>query len=191
MFSGPDAVGAPHSAAPVWVGTERHLPGLPMVDLAVAVDVDGLMLGTSYRAAEEALRTLARLAATVPSGRGRRMLAQTSRPSAPLLEALRRGDPMPYLGRELEARAELGFPPAAELLAVELRGDDAAAEDATLRGAGGPEVSILGPAPAGEGLRWLGQGPDLTRFRQALRPVVERWRQSGMTVRVDADPLDL
>ena len=131
---GPGAVGAPHTDAPVWVGTERHLPGLPMVDLAVAVDVDGLMLGTSYRAGEEALRILARLAATVPSGRGRRMLAQTSRPRAPLLEALRRGDPLSYLGRELEARAELGFPPAAELLAVELRGDGAAAEDANSAG---------------------------------------------------------
>ncbi len=188
---GPDAVGAPHSAAPIWVGTERHLPGLPRVDLAVAVDVDGLMLGTSYRAAEEALRILARVAATVPLGQGRRMLAQTSRPDAPLLEALRRGDPIPYLGHELEARAELGFPPTAELLAVELRGGDGAAEDETLRGVAGAGVSILGPAPAGEGLRWLGRGSDLGRFRQALRPVVERWRQSGLTVRVDADPLDL
>ena len=37
----------------------------------------------------------------------------------------------------------------------------------------------------------VGRGSDLSRFRQALRPVVERWRQSGLTVRVDADPLDL
>jgi primosomal protein N' (replication factor Y) len=186
---GPDAVGSPESDVAVRVGTERHLPSLPPVDLAVAVDVDGLMLGTSYRAGEEALRVLARLASTV--GRGRRMLAQTSRPDAPLLEALRRGDPMPYLESEIEARTVLGFPPAAELLAIELRGGGAAAEDETLRQATTPEVSILGPARAGDGYRWLGRGPDLTRFRQALRPVVERWRQSGMTVRVDADPLDL
>jgi primosomal protein N' (replication factor Y) len=186
---GPDVVGSPESDAAVWVGTERHLPGLPRVDLAVAVDVDGLMLGTSYRAGEEALRVLARLAATVD--RGRRMLAQTSRPDAPMLEALRRGDPMPYLRSELEGRAALGFPPTAELLAIEVRGEGAAAEDETLRGAAGPEVSVLGPAPAGDGVRWLGRGHDLSRFRQALRPVVERWRQSGLTVRVDADPLDL
>ena len=182
-------MGAPQSDAAVWVGTERHLPGLPMVDLAVAVDVDGLMLGTSYRAGEEALRMLARLAATVLIGAAG---CSPRHPGpGPHARGVAPGDPLPIWGSELEGRADLGFPPAAELLAIEVRGEGAAAEDETLRGAAGPEVSILGPAPAGEGLRWLGRGPDLSRFRQALRPVVERWRQSGMTVRVDADPLDL
>ncbi|MET0830781.1 MAG: hypothetical protein ABWY62_00235, partial [Acidimicrobiia bacterium] len=54
--------------AQVLVGTEADLPAVGMVDLAVVVDADALVLAPHYRAEEDALRTLARVAATV--GRG-------------------------------------------------------------------------------------------------------------------------
>ena len=174
---------------PVIVGTERDLAALGPVPLVVAVDVDGLMLGHNYRTSEEALRILARVANVVETGSGRRMMAQTSLPDAPLLVTLRRGDPVPYLEGVLGERVGLGFPPATEMLAVEIRGEvDPAGFDADLRALGGG--SVLGPAPGGQGWRWLLQG-SLGPLKLELRPLVQRWRDSGATVRVDADPIDL
>ncbi len=187
---GARAVGPPHSPAPVWVGTERDLPQLPWVALAVAVDVDGLALGTSYRHAEDALRILARVAASVPSGAGRRMLAQTSRPRQPLAEALRSGDPLPFLEAELATREGLGFPPFGELIVVEVR-DGPAGADELLRRAVAAAGRVLGPAATRRGLRWLIQGSDLGPAREALRGAVQSIRDGGGTVRIDVDPIDL
>jgi len=129
------------------------------------------------------------VANVVETGSGRRMMAQTSLPDAPLLVTLRRGDPVPYLEGVLGERVGLGFPPATEMLAVEIRGEvDPAGFDADLRALGGG--SVLGPAPGGQGWRWLLQG-SLGPLKLELRPLVQRWRDSGATVRVDADPIDL
>jgi primosomal protein N' (replication factor Y) len=174
---------------PVAVGTERDLAGLQPVPLAVAVDVDGLMLGHDYRTSEEASRVLARLANAVETGTGRRLMAQTSLPDAPLVLALRRGDPMPFLEALLAERARLGLPPATEMLAIEVRGvEDPARFDEELRALSPP--GVLGPALSSQGWRWLLQGP-LGPLKPSLRPLVQRWRESGATVRIDADPIDL
>jgi primosomal protein N' (replication factor Y) len=174
---------------PVAVGTERDLAGLEPVPLVVAVDVDGLMLGHNYRTSEEALRILARLANAVGPGSGRRMMAQTSLPDAPLVTALRRGDPMPFLEGLLAERARLGLPPATEMLAIEIRGAKGPERfDDELKALTPP--ALLGPAQSSQGWRWLLQGP-LGSLRAGLRPLVQKWRESGATVRVDADPIDL
>ena len=185
-----DAVAAIHPTdLPVAVGTERDLPTLEPAPLVVAVDVDGLMFGHNYRTTEEALRILARLANSVESGSGRRLMAQTSLPDAPLVTALRRGDPMPFLEELLAERARLGLPPATEMLAIEVRGaDEADRFDEELRGLDPPV--LLGPAPASQGWRWLLQG-SLGTLKPRLRPLIHKWRESGATVRVDADPIDL
>jgi primosomal protein N' (replication factor Y) len=157
----------------------------------VAVDADGLLLGHNYRTSEEALRILARLAGAVEKGPGNRLIAQTSLPDAPLVTALRRGDPIPYLEGLLAERARLGFPPATEMLAVEARGqDDPSAIDQDLRHLDGGGAVVLGPATVDRGFRWLLQG-SLGPVRAGLRPLVQRWRESGATVRIDADPIDL
>jgi primosomal protein N' (replication factor Y) len=186
---GADAAGLHPTDRPVTVGTERDLASLRSMPLVVAVDVDGLMLGHNYRTSEEALRILARLANVVEPGPGRRMMAQTSLPEVPLLVALRRGEPVAYLESLLADRARLGFPPASEMLAVEIRDQaDPAEFDEDLRVLG--DVRILGPARAPQGWRWLIQG-SLGPFKVGLRPVVQRWRESGATVRIDSDPIDL
>jgi primosomal protein N' (replication factor Y) len=174
--------------APVIVGTERDLAGLPMVALAVAADVDGMLLGTGYRTTEEALRQLARLALSVKEGRGTRLMLQTSRPDSLLVTTLRRGDPIPYLERVLVERAREGAPPASEMIAVEIRGEtpmSAASDLSSMEGA-----IVMGPIDVPDGKRWLLTG-SLGKARQALRPLVGRWRDSGATVRVDADPIDV
>lgn len=184
-----DAVGSA-GATPVVVGTERDLAGVEGVDLAVAVDADGLTLGSHFRAGEEALRILARLAGRVRRGSGHRLMVQTSEPDHPVIVALRRGDPLAYLHHELEQRRTMGYPPATEMLVVEARGDGASVDD-DLRSIADAEVTVMGPADSPEGRRWLVQGPGLGGYKLALRPLVQRWRDSGTAVRIDVDPLDL
>jgi primosomal protein N' (replication factor Y) (superfamily II helicase) len=185
-----DAVGSVESDRPLMVGTERDLAGLTGVDLAVAVDADGLVHGSHFRAGEEALRVLARVAGRVRRGRGRRMMVQTTQPDHPLIIALRRGDPLEYLEHEMSERRRLGYPPSADLLVVEIRGESGRV-DAELREAADDDIAIMGPAVTFDAHRWLIQGPGLGGYKLALRPLVQRWRDSGSTVRIDVDPLDL
>lgn len=183
-------VAAVHPAdTQVTVGTERDLAGLETIWLAVAADVDGMLMGTGYRTTEEALRQLARLGTLVTPGNGARMMLQTSRADSLLITTLRRGDPIPYLERVLVERAREGFPPSAELIAVEVRGDIPASVAEDL-GSIESDVVTMGPMPVDDGQRWLLTGK-LGKARLALRPMVGRWRDKGATVRVDADPIDV
>jgi primosomal protein N' len=172
------------------VGTERDLVRLGRVDLAVAVDADGLILGTNYRAAEEALRTLVRVAGVVPFGRGKRLMVQTSQPHHPVITALRRGDPIEFLEKELAAREGLGFPPAGEVIVLEVRQaptDPSVLIEQAIAG----DATVFGPAGVRGGSRWLIQGSQLGPVRIRLREVVQHIRDQGAVVRVDVDPLDL
>lgn len=184
-----DEVGPVGSGRRVVVGSERDLPGLE-VDLTVVVDGDGPLMAPHYRAIEEGLRLLGRAVAAAGSGSGRRALVQTSNPSHPAMSALVAGDPVSVVRGDGRSRAALGFPPAGEVIAVEATGLDASAAaglTAALRG----RATVHGPAPAGGGLRWLVQGPDLTKARVVLRRLVGEWREAGVRVRIDADPTDL
>jgi primosomal protein N' len=174
--------------APVTIGTERDLAGLSPVTLAVAADVDGMLMGLGYRTTEEALRQLARLALAVREGSGARLMLQTSHPESLLVTTMRRGDPIPYLERVLVERAREGSPPASEMIAVEVRGDVpvSAADDLS----GLDEVVVMGPMSVPDGKRWLLTG-HLGAARIKLRKIVGRWRDGGATVRVDADPIDV
>jgi primosomal protein N' (replication factor Y) len=179
-------------AAPVLVGVEADLPAVGIVDLAVVVDADGLVLAPHYRAEEDALRTLARVAATVGRGRGRRCLVQTAQSGHRVYAALRRGRPLPLLETLLEERRAAGYPPAGELMAVEIAGDPMAVDrDLRIAADGAGAVEVLGPAPAGARDRWLVSGRDLRPLKLALRPVVQAWRDRGTRVRIDVDPVRL
>ena len=183
------ASGVHPTELPVSVGTERDLAGLERMGLVVAADADSLMLGHNYRAGEEALRILARLANTLEPGSGRRMIVQTSLPDSDLVTTLRRGDPTPYLEAQLLERAHMGLPPASEMIAVELRGEGSTLDaDAEIRALGAG--TVLGPAVMPERSRWLLQGA-LGQVRIGLRPLAQSWRERGWTVRIDSDPIDL
>jgi primosomal protein N' (replication factor Y) len=174
----------------VVVGTERDLAGLGRVDLGVVVDADGLLRAPHYRAVEDGLRLMARVAGAAGPGRGRRALVQTADPSHPALAALRRGDPLPLLESEAAARAGLGFPPAGEVIVVEAAGAPEGA-DGALREAAAGRAEVHGPAERAGRQRWLLQGRDLRGPRLMLRRLVQDWRDAGARVRVDADPIDL
>jgi len=187
---GDGAVGAVGSEAPIWVGTERDIPSLAGVGLGVVGDADGLILGSAYNAAEEALRIFARLAACIPFGNGRHLIVQTSQPNHPVMAALRSGDPLPFLEEELRVRQEFGLPPAGEVIVVEVTGGTRDAK-ITLQEVVGAGATLLGPAERSGKLRWLIQGRDLSAVRSLLRPAVQRLRDGGAAVRLDVDPLDL
>lgn len=186
----PETAAVHPAPTPVTVGTERDLAGIGDLGLTVAADVDGMLMGAGYRVAEEALRQLARLASALSPGKGSRLILQTSRPDSLLVTTMRRGDPIPYLERVLVERAREGFPPSAEMIAVEIRGEvpeDASGSLARLIDHG---ATVLGPMPVEDGQRWLLTGK-LGKARLELRSLVGRWRDRGATVRVDADPIDV
>jgi primosomal protein N' len=180
-------VGPAGSGRHIAVGTERDLVGLEPVDLVIVVDPDAGILAPNYRAGEDALRLLARAALAAKPGRGRKGLVQTSLPGDPIFDALKRGDPTTYMDDVLRQRAETGFPPIGELIALETDATDAAVP---LNEAAGGSV-LLGPAQEGDRERWLIQGRDLSAVRLRLRPAVQHLRDGGARVRVDADPVDL
>jgi primosomal protein N' len=139
------------------------------------------------------LRLFARLALTVSRGRGKRCMIQTGDPSQRVIEALRSGRPLPILQQILDERAESGFPPVGDIIAVEVADPDGPAPpdaDALLREAAAG-ATVLGPAPGPSGSRWLIQGADLRRARILLRSAVQSLRDAGARVRVDVDPIDL
>lgn len=189
-FLGRGVVGEAASGRRVVVGTERDLADLPPVDLAVVVDADGLLRAPHYRAVEDGLRLLARVAAAAGTGRGRRMVVQTADPGHPALEALRRAAPLPLLEAEAARRAEAGFPPSGEIIVVEAAGAPEGA-DAALRRVVDGRAEVHGPAGRGGRDRWLLQGRDLRGPRVMLRRLVQDWRDGGARVRIDADPIDL
>ncbi|HEX9855177.1 MAG TPA: hypothetical protein VGC47_07680 [Acidimicrobiia bacterium] len=185
-----DAVGGVESGKPVRVGTERDVPAPQSVDLAVALDVDALLLAPHYRAEEEALRILARVAAAVRRGRGHRAVVQTSQPHHRVVRAIRAGSPAEVISEILVEREAAGLPPIGQLMAVEVLGDDAPV-DKDLREAVDGDGQVFGPAEVGDRARWLVQGAALYKAKVRMRPAVQRWRDQGIRVRVDADPIDL
>ncbi|MBI5158133.1 MAG: hypothetical protein HZA58_09030 [Acidimicrobiia bacterium] len=184
---GGDRIGVAGSGRQFIVATERDLPLLE-VDLTVVLDGDGPLMAPSYRAGEDGLRLLARAVAAAGSGRGRRGLIQTADPEHRALVALRDGDPLPFVREDGSRRATLGFPPGGEILVVETVGQ---VDPAELAAVVGDRAQVHGPAPAPGGWRWLVQGVDLGLARVALRSLVARWREAGVRVRIDADPVDL
>lgn len=174
----------------ITVGSERDIPSVPASALSVAVDADSLLLAPHYRAEEDALRLLVRVAATVARGRGQRCLVQTAQPGHRVLTALRHGHPLDCL-HELSAERERNhFPPAAELLAIEV-GSDATSRHGELAAACPEGLQLHGPEFGGGRTRWFLQGDSLQAARVRLRSVVQQWRDAGLKVRVDADPIDL
>ena len=185
-----DKVGDRESASLVTVGTERDLIGITGMALAVAIDVDGMAFAPNYRAGEDALRLLIRLAMTLEPGRGRRTLLQTADPGQPVIEALRTGDPSSFLSNELAARKRSGFPPFGQLIALEVStGDDTVS--ALVQRDISPLATVRGPATVGDRQRWLIHGTDLGDARIALRQVTRTLRDRGAKVRIDVDPIDL
>ena len=75
-------------------------------------------------------------------------------------------------------------------MAIEV-GGDATGRAGELMVLSGDGVQIHGPELGGGRTRWFLQGDSLQRCRVQLRTIVQQWRDAGLKVRVDADPIDL
>ena len=186
---GGERVGDRDDGREVTVGTERDLVGLT-VDLAVVPDADGFVMAPNYRAAEDGLRTIARAVLSAGGGGGRRAVVQTLQPEHPAMTALRRGDAIEFLGDEGRRRAALGFPPGGEVMIVEASGLPVERRSQLGAVIGGRAV-VHGPTVIDGTARWYVQGPDLRASKVVIRPLVGEWREAGVRIRVDADPIDL
>jgi primosomal protein N' (replication factor Y) (superfamily II helicase) len=123
---------------------------------AVLLDGWALLGRPTLRAAEEALRRWMNAAALVrPSAAGGTVVVVADQ-GVPAVQALLRWDPATFADRELAARAELRFPPAARMAAVTGTEDSVRVllESAPLPAG----AEVLGPVPGGE------QDPQLIRY---------------------------
>ena len=138
------------------------------------------------RAGEEALRRWFGAAALArPAGEGGRVVVVGDR-ALPAVQALTRWDPAGAAARELAERAELGFPPATRMAAVDGSPASLAEVRAALDG-----LEVLGPVPHGEGERLLvrvprTRGPELSSALAGVLAV--RSARKAEPVRVEVDP---
>ncbi|MEV4457784.1 primosomal protein N' [Microbispora sp. NPDC049633] len=191
--SGRDGVLATVSGAPALVVATPGAEPVPDGGYAAAVLLDGwALLGRpDLRAAEEALRRWTNAAALLrPAGE----LVVLADAAVPAVQALLRWDPVTFSERELDERAELGFPPAVRM--ATLTGPAAAIRETLADAVLPPGAQILGPVPV-EG------GPERAMVRvprhlgsalaRALKGAsgVRSARKAPDVVRVNIDPLDL
>jgi primosomal protein N' (replication factor Y) len=170
----------------------------PVGSYAAALLLDGwALLGrASLRAAEEALRRWLAAAALVRAGGTVLVHADAGLPA---VQALIRWDPAGFAERELNDRAQLGFPPAVRMAAI--TGEPAAV--ASLLSNVTPGFEVLGPVPAersgGSGeeeqVRALvraprDQGMELARALHAAQ-AARSARKDGGGVRVQLDPVEV
>jgi len=165
--------------------------------------LDGLLRVPDFRAGERAFQVL--WAAAEATGAGGRLIVQTLHPDHYALAAVRDGSREAFYGRELEFRAELGYPPFRRLCQISALGKAAAGARAlldevsdTLRGI--PELTIYPPMALGRAgaasaarMRFVVKGPaDLPRrIGPALRPFLERGRRPHGMVEIEMDPLSI
>jgi hypothetical protein len=97
---------------------------------------------------------------------------------------------MPLLTNLADERLRDHLPPVGELIAIEVTGDSTISADdiATLSD---EKTHVHGPEVGGGITRWFIQSDSLQDVRIRLRLMVQRWRDHGLKVRVDADPIDL
>lgn len=122
------------------VGAEPVLPG--GYGVALLLDSWALLGRADLRAAEDALRRWM-AAATLVRSHGQVFVV--AEPSIPTVQTLVRWDPVGHARAELAGRAEVGFPPAVRMAAVDGTSESIAEllSTASLPG----EVDVLGPVP--------------------------------------------
>jgi primosomal protein N' (replication factor Y) len=167
--------------ADVLVGTQMLAKGLdlPLVTLVGVILADvGLNL-PDYRAAERVFQVLTQVAGR--AGRsilGGRVILQTFQPENYAIRAAAKHDFAAFYQREMAYRRELGYPPFARLVRLEIRNADRQRAEADARAlernlrnwlkqGNYPAVELVGPAPCyfarlGGIYRWqiVLRGPD-------------------------------
>jgi primosomal protein N' (replication factor Y) len=166
------------------------------------VDADLGLQGGDLRAAERTFQQVRQVSGR--AGRGEkpgRVLIQSHDPSAPVIEALVRGDVDGFYEAETDARREAAMPPFGRLAAIIVSSEkESDAKEAAHRiGRSAPDVEnmiVLGPAPAPlamlrgrHRLRLLVHAPRSLPLQEIVRDWLGglEWPRS-VRVAVDVDP---
>ena len=190
----------------VLVGTQMVAKGhdFPDVVLGVVIDADSTLRFPDLRAEERTFALVAQLAGRSGRGAGAgRVRVQTHAPEAQAIVSAAAPDPHGILARELERRRELGYPPFAHLIRVELSHSAAAKLDPAAAGlrdalvAGLPEGAVaLGPAPRfrlrGRERRQIvikapERGPAVAVIREVVHAEARAGRLREIKLSVDVD----
>jgi primosomal protein N' (replication factor Y) len=174
-----------------WIGTKDVLR--PEVSLVAVLDADALIRRPDFRASERAYQALAEMAEWAgPAAEGGRLFVQTAEPAHHAVQAVARADYSFWLRRELEHRAELGYPPFSELVKITAGGPRAeslieeAARICRVKGA-----RVLGPIGvrlgAGAARQVLIKAADANPIAEELRPLAAKVAP-GDRLQVDVDP---
>lgn len=187
----------------VLVGTQMVAKGLdyPEVTLAAVVAADiGLHL-PDFRAAERSFALIAQVCGRSGRARAGEAIVQTYSPTHPAIVAAATHDYDGFAARELEERAELGFPPARRLVYLGIigrsrtRAHDVAARYASLLRET-PESEVLGPSPypvARVNAEWRFRVALKTRkpaaaraaIRERVLPLARAQRETRLAINVD------
>jgi primosomal protein N' (replication factor Y) len=186
------------------LGTQIVAKGhhFPMLTLVGVVDADLGLMGGDLRASERTFQLLHQVAGRAGRAeRPGRVLLQTYYPDHPVMLALSEGARDRFLEEEGAMRREGGWPPFGRLAAIIVSGRDEAdvdsAADALGRSApAGPDVRVLGPAPAPLAMlrgrhrrRLLLKANRSTDVQDLIRRWLSRVRwPNGVKVQVDIDP---
>ena len=161
---------------------------------ALLLDGWALLSRPDLRAAEETLRRWMNAAALVqPAHRGGRIVVVADG-ALPVVQALLRWDPAGHATRELDERAELGFPPTTRM--ASLTGTSAAVADLVAAADLPASAEHLGPVPAGAGQERLlirVSRPDGVALAAALHAAaaIRSARKATDPVRIQIDPAEL
>lgn len=160
------------------------------VGAVVLGDLDALSRRPAVDAPEDALRLAMALASWASGQRDVEVVVRTDDATDPVVQALVRWDPGGFWRDEGRRRAEIGFPPARQAIAVTVD-DDPAPLVAVLADLV-PPTGRLGPVPLPGGAhRVLLLVDDRATVLEGLRAFRERASRDGTAVRVDVDPVDL
>ena len=138
------------------IGTQILAKGhnFPHLTLVGVIDADLGLSGGDLRASERTFQLMSQVAGR--AGRGLkpgRALLQTYNPGHPVIEALVSGERDRFIAQEMEERRQAAMPPCGRLVALIVSGADeqqvvATAQKLARAGPRGPDIRVLGPAPA-------------------------------------------
>jgi primosomal protein N' (replication factor Y) (superfamily II helicase) len=192
--------------AGVLIGTQMVAKGhdFPDVVLSVVIDADSSLRFPDFRAEERTFALVSQLAGRSGRGSAGRVLVQTLAPGAEAITRAADHDAAGFLASELDRRQELGYPPFATLVRIEIAAKEArAAEDASNGVAGRlrpllPDgATLLGPAPRFRLrdrerrqvlIKAAKRGPALDAVREAVEAAVASKALRGVQLSVDVDP---
>lgn len=145
----------------ILLGTQMIAKGLdfPNVTLVGVINADTALHFPDFRAAERTFQLVTQVAGrTGRSARGGRVLVQTFSPDHPAIAAAVHHDYLRFVSQELPSRQQFGYPPAAEMIRLIVRGEQEGVTTAFCQELAdrlqaafpdeAEELRLLGPAPA-------------------------------------------